>query len=63
MMYYDLTDLTLTDCPALRTPPREIQKRGTQTILSYLKHLEAGGSECRRTKLMMVGLGGAGKTR
>ena len=54
--------LNLKDCPALRTPPKEIVRRGFNAVMGYLKRLLMGSVECKRTKLMMVGLGGAGKT-
>ncbi|KAK3098103.1 hypothetical protein FSP39_016142 [Pinctada imbricata] len=54
--------LELEDCPALKTPPREILSRGFKAITAYLRRLATGSVECKRTKLMLVGLGGAGKT-
>lgn len=54
--------LNLSKCPALKTPPKEIINKGLTAILGYMKRLLEGSTECRRTKLMMVGLGGAGKT-
>ena len=47
----------------LRTPPNEVVGRGFESVKAYLKRLAGGFTECRRTKLMVVGLGGAGKTR
>ena len=47
----------------LRTPPHEVVSRGFESVKAYLKRLAGGFTECRRTKLMVVGLGGAGKTR
>lgn len=47
----------------LKTPPKEIVRSGFQAIIGYLRRLAQGSVECKRTKLMMVGLGGAGKTR
>jgi hypothetical protein len=32
-------------------------------VYAYLRRLLTGSVECKRTKLMFVGLGGAGKTR
>ncbi|XP_041377257.1 uncharacterized protein LOC121389673 [Gigantopelta aegis] len=57
-----LTELHLKDCPMLKTPPEEIIARGFSTIFGYLRRLRMGSVPCKRTKLMMVGLGGAGKT-
>ncbi|XP_070533769.1 uncharacterized protein [Ptychodera flava] len=57
-----LKALHLGHCPNLRTPPREIIGRGFGPTYAYLKRLLSGSVECKRTKLMMVGLGGAGKT-
>lgn len=58
-----LKDLSLRSTHSLKTPPPEIKNRGFQAIMGYLKRLLTGSVECKRTKLMMVGLGGAGKTR
>ena len=58
-----LKDLNITHCPSLKTPPLEIVKRGTEAVSAYLKRLQSGFTECHRTKLMFVGLGGSGKTR
>ena len=55
--------IRLTSCPSLRTPPNEVVSRGVESVKAYLKRLAGGFTECRRTKLMFVGLGGAGKTR
>jgi len=55
--------LTLLKCPVLRTPPQEIIDQGMATVIAYLKRLSQGSVACLRTKLMFVGLGGAGKTR
>ncbi|XP_033749950.1 uncharacterized protein LOC117334433 [Pecten maximus] len=57
-----LTELGLDDCPVLKTPPKEIRDRGFRTTYAYLKRLLTGSTDCKRTKLMLVGLGGAGKT-
>ncbi|XP_060074414.1 uncharacterized protein LOC132554131, partial [Ylistrum balloti] len=57
-----LKRLTLDDCPLLKTPPKEIRERGFTTTYAYLKRLLTGSVDCKRTKLMLVGLGGAGKT-
>ena len=54
--------LNLRGCPNLKTPPKEIVSRGFNAVFGYLKRLLMGSVECKRTKLMMVGLGGAGKT-
>lgn len=57
-----LEELDLTGCISLRTPPIEIQKRGVRSVLAYLKRLLTGSVACKRTKIMLSGLGGAGKT-
>ncbi|CAF0816500.1 unnamed protein product [Brachionus calyciflorus] len=54
--------IDLTGCISVKTPPPEIIKRGTSSILSYLRRLSSGKEICKRTKLMLVGLGEAGKT-
>ena len=51
-----LNELAINNCPSLKTPPPEIQKRGHKAIMSYLKGLIAGSVACKRTKLMLVGL-------
>ena len=56
-------EIHLKDCTALNTPPKEIVSRGFLAVMGYLKRLRLGAVQCKRTKLMMVGLGGAGKTR
>ncbi|XP_060065175.1 uncharacterized protein LOC132545509 [Ylistrum balloti] len=58
----NLKSIRLTSCPSLRTPPNEVVSRGFESVRAYLKRLAGGFTECRRTKLMFVGLGGAGKT-
>ena len=58
-----MPELQLKNCPAMNTPPKEIVARGFVAVMGYLKRLRLGASHCKRTKLMMVGLGGAGKTR
>ena len=57
-----LTELDLTGCISLKTPPIEIQRRGVNSVLAYLARLTKGQVKCKRTKLMLQGLGGAGKT-
>ncbi|XP_025083170.1 uncharacterized protein LOC112557488 isoform X2 [Pomacea canaliculata] len=57
-----LKELNLHDCLLLKTPPKEIVRRGFSAVYGYLRRLLMGSSPCKRTKLMMVGLGGAGKT-
>jgi leucine-rich repeat kinase 2 len=52
-----LIKIGLANCLSLKTPPVEISRRGTQSILSYMKHLSSGSVQCKRTKLMLVGLG------
>ena len=63
MPYCGCAALNLRSCPNLNTPPKEIVARGFQAVYSYLLRLQTGSVACKRTKLMMVGLGGAGKTR
>ena len=53
----------LRHCPSIKTPPAEIISRGVQAIAAYMRRLSGGTTENWRTKLMLVGLGGAGKTR
>ncbi|XP_048259206.1 uncharacterized protein LOC124134238 [Haliotis rufescens] len=57
-----LKRLELEECPMLKTPPKEIRAKGFSATCAYLRRLLSGSVECRKTKLMMVGLGGAGKT-
>ena len=57
------TELDLDDCPLLKTPPREIREKGFHSTFAYLQRLLSGAVLSKRTKLMLVGLGGAGKTR
>ncbi|KAL5014229.1 hypothetical protein ScPMuIL_008499 [Solemya velum] len=59
---FALTELHLKACPVLKTPPKEIVDRGFASVFGYLKRLQLGSVSCKRTKLMLVGLGGAGKT-
>jgi len=56
-------ELELDDCPLLKTPPREIRDKGVHSVMAYLRRLMSGAELSKRTKLMLVGLGGAGKTR
>ncbi|CAD5120949.1 DgyrCDS9499 [Dimorphilus gyrociliatus] len=60
--YLPIRTLKLNGCPSLKTPPREIASKGEAVIMGYMRRLHEGSVECRRTKLMLVGLGGAGKT-
>ena len=60
---YEHLGLFLKGTPSLKTPPKEIVARGFVSIMGYLRRLKAGSTSCKRTKLMLVGLGGAGKTR
>lgn len=55
--------LEMDECPLLKTPPKEIRAKGFFSCHAYLKRLLSGSVDCKRTKLMLVGLGGAGKTR
>jgi leucine-rich repeat kinase 2 len=57
-----IDQLELASCLSLKTPPPEIVKRGTDAVMAYLKRLLTGSVQCKRTKLMLVGLGEAGKT-
>ena len=57
-----ISQLNLSNCVSLKTPPPEVQKRGLSAVMSYLKRLMSGSVLFRRTKLMLVGLGEAGKT-
>ncbi|XP_064626432.1 uncharacterized protein LOC135487048 [Lineus longissimus] len=58
-----IESLNLTSCPSLKTPPQEIIRQNSQTLtIAYLRRLAAGSVTCYRTKLMLVGLGEAGKT-
>ena len=57
-----LNELDLTGCVSLKTPPIEIQRRGVTSVLAYLNRLVDGSVKCKRTKLMLQGLGSAGKT-
>lgn len=47
----------------LINPPPEVVRQGMESIIAHLRRTLAGYVECRRTKLMMVGVGGAGKTK
>jgi leucine-rich repeat kinase 2 len=58
----NLSQIDLFNCSSLKTPPREICRRGTFSIMGYLRRLNSGFVQCKRTKLMLVGLGEAGKT-
>ena len=55
--------ITVKNCEVLRTPPKEVISQGMSVTIAYLKRLSQGSVACHRTKLMFVGLGGAGKTR
>ncbi len=46
----------------LRTPPKEIVKKGRKEIMGYLKDLAKGSEQCYRVKLMVVGQENVGKT-
>ena len=52
-----LKNISLVNCLSLQTPPAEIIRRGTDSIISYMKRLSSGSVLCKRTKLMLVGLG------
>lgn len=57
-----IEELSLSNCLSLKTPPPEIVRRGKTSVMAYLKRLSTGSVTCKRTKLMLVGLGEAGKT-
>uniref|UniRef100_K1PB18 non-specific serine/threonine protein kinase n=1 Tax=Magallana gigas TaxID=29159 RepID=K1PB18_MAGGI len=57
-----LMSLEMAECPILKTPPKEIRSQGFTASYGYLRRLLSGSVECKRTKLMLVGLGEAGKT-
>jgi hypothetical protein len=57
-----LIELNLVGCVSLKTPPIEIIRRGHTQTMAFLQRLSSGSTACKRTKLMLVGLGGAGKT-
>ena len=58
-----ISALSIRSCPSMRTPPPEVVARGHESVIGYLKRLSGGFTKNWRTKLMLVGLGGAGKTR
>ena len=58
-----LSALHVRGCTSMKTPPIEVINRGFMATLGYLKRLAMGSAQVTRTKLMLVGLGGAGKTR
>ncbi|CAF2785557.1 unnamed protein product [Rotaria sp. Silwood2] len=60
--FLPLRELNLTGCVSLKTPPMEIIRRGHTQTMAFLQRLISGSTPCKRTKLMLVGLGGAGKT-
>ena len=62
-LHCNVIEMPLRGCLSLKTPPKEITNRGFLAIMGFLRRLEMGSVECKRTKLMLVGLGGAGKTR
>ena len=47
----------------MKTPPKEIREKGLKPTMAYLTRLMGGAVLSKRTKIMLVGLGGAGKTR
>ncbi|KAK7503510.1 hypothetical protein BaRGS_00005049 [Batillaria attramentaria] len=57
-----LKRLEMDECPMLKTPPKEIRAKGFLSTFAFLRRLLSGSVDCKRTKLMLVGLGGAGKT-
>ena len=56
-------DLRIERCPSLASPSPDIVARGSEATIAYLQRLRGGHAYNYRTKLMLVGLGGAGKTR
>lgn len=58
----DLYNIELDNCISLKTPPAEVVNRGFDSLMTYLKRLNTGSVLCKKTKLMLVGLGEAGKT-
>ena len=46
--------LNIKNCLSLITPPAEIQVRGVNAIMNYLRRLSTGQVSCKRTKLMLV---------
>ncbi|CAD5126586.1 DgyrCDS14676 [Dimorphilus gyrociliatus] len=60
--YLPLQTLYLENCPSLRTPPKVIAVKSLKHIQNYMRALDKGYVSCKRTKLMLVGLGGGGKT-
>ena len=57
-----IEQISLINCLSLKTPPPEIVRRGYRSVMAYMKRLTTGSVTCKRTKLMLVGLGEAGKT-
>lgn len=57
-----IEQISLINCLSLKTPPPEIVRRGFRSVMAYMKRLTTGSVICNRTKLMLVGLGEAGKT-
>ena len=49
-----ITVLNIKNCLSLITPPAEIQVRGINAIMNYLRRLSTGQVSCKRTKLMLV---------
>lgn len=60
--YLPLAEINIEECPSLRTPPLQIISNGLPSLKHFMERLEEGSVECKRTKLMLVGLGGSGKT-
>ena len=58
-----VSTLAVRNCPALKTPPIELVSRGLEATMAYLQRLHDDMADNWTTKLMFVGLGGAGKTR
>ena len=49
-MVFPLSDVHLSGCPSLKTPPNEVVGRGLDAIKAYLKRLSGGTTENWRTK-------------
>lgn len=57
-----ISGLNLQDCLALKNPPLEIVSKDCEKVIGHFRRILAGSLDCKRTKLMVVGLGGAGKS-
>lgn len=57
-----LQQLLLDGCTALRTPPPEVQRQGTEAVLGFLHDLLGDTDRVYRFKLLVVGQENVGKT-